>query len=206
MNLSFDRLPINVFDVVVLLVLTAGILRGRKHGMSEELIQLLQWMAVLFGCAAAYEWGGQVFGEFTNLFGRLTRYVMVYVVTAGLIVGLFALIKRGLGGKLIGSDVFGRTEYYLGMASGVMRFFCILLVGLALLNARYFSPAEVRAMQKYTDDVYGSDFFPTLHSVQEAVFEKSASGSWIRQHLGFLLIKPTEPENKQFRQKEFMVP
>jgi len=206
MRWSLDKLPINAFDVVVILVLVGGIMRGRKHGMSEELFELLQWIAILFGCAAAYEWGGTIFGQFTSLFGRLTRYVMVYVATAVLIAAAFALVKRGLGGKLVGSDVFGRTEYYLGMASGVMRFCCILLVGLALLNARYFSPAEIRAMQKYTDDVYGSDYFPGLHSLQETVFEKSITGPYIRQYFGFLLIKPTEPDNKQFKQKEFMMP
>ena len=47
------------------------------------------------------------------------------------------------------------------MGSGLVRFSCMLLAALALLNARYFSPTEVRAMEKYQDDVYGSDFFPT---------------------------------------------
>ena len=122
---------------------------------------------------------------------------------AWLILLVFALIKRAFGGKLLGSDVFGRAEYYLGMGSGLVRFGCMLLVALALLNARYFSPTEVRAMEKYNDDVYGSDYFPSLHSVQEAVFEKSVTGPLIRQHLGFLLIKPTEPEKKEFHQKDF---
>jgi hypothetical protein len=206
MNVSLDKLPINLFDLVVILVIAAGILRGRKNGMSQELISLLEWLTILLGCAAIYEWGGQVFGEFTGLFGRLTRYLVVYVVGALLIVTLFSLLKRGLHGKLLGSDVFGRTEYYLGMVSGVVRCCCMLLVGLALLNARYFSPAEVRAMQKYTDDVYGSDYFPGLHSVQEVVFEKSMTGPWIKDNLGFLLIKPTEPEDKRFHQKEFAIP
>jgi hypothetical protein len=206
MNLSLDKLPINLFDLVVVVVLAAGLMRGRKHGMSEELIQLLQWLAILFGCAWLYEWGGQIFGDFTGLFGRLSRYIMAYIVAALLIVSLFALVKRGLGGKLLGSDVFGRTEYYLGMCSGLVRFSCMLLVGLALLNARYFSPAEVRAMQKYNDYVYGSDYFPGLHSVQEAVFEKSVTGPWIKQNLGFLLIKPTEPDNTEFHMKDAALP
>ena len=204
--MSLDKLPINLFDLIVIVVLAAGIYRGRKHGMSEELIKLLQWLAILFGCAAIYEWGGQMFGEFTSMFGRLSRYLVAYMAGALLITLLFALVKRGLDGKLLGSDFFGHAEYYLGMGSGLVRFSCMLLVALALLNARYFSPTEVRAMQKYNDDVYGSDYFPGLHSVQEAVFEKSITGPWIRQNLGFLLIKPTEPEEKQFHQKEFNMP
>jgi uncharacterized membrane protein required for colicin V production len=206
MNLSLDKLPINAFDLVVLAVLTSGLVRGRKHGMSEELIKLLQWLAILFGCGAVYEWGAQRFGEFTGLFDTLSRYLLAYVGGGLLIVLVFAGIKRVLGGKLLGSDAFGRAEYYLGMGSGLVRFSCMLLVALALLNARYFSPTEVRAMERYQDDVYGSNFFPTLHSIQQTVFQKSVTGPFIQQYFGFLLIKPTPPENKEFHQKEFVGP
>ena len=204
--MSLDRLPINVFDLVVIVVLAAGIFSGRKHGMSQELVNLLQWLTILFGCAAIYEWGGEKCQGFTVLFGRLSGYLTAYVAGALLIVLLFILIKRAFGGKLLGSDFFGRTEYYLGMGSGFVRSGCMLLVALALLNARYFSPTEVRAMEKYTDDVYGSDYFPTLHSMQQVVFEKSITGAWIKQNLGFLLIKPTEPQFTEFHQKDAVLP
>ncbi|HVM50352.1 MAG TPA: CvpA family protein [Candidatus Acidoferrum sp.] len=203
MNLALDKLPINLFDLVVLLVLTAGIFRGRKHGMSEELVHLLQWLAILFGCAALYPLGGQVIGGWTSLFGPLGRYLSAYIAGGVLILLLFALIRRYCGHWLLGSDAFGKAEYYLGMASGLVRFACMLVVVLALLNARYFSPAEVKAMEKYTEDNYGSDYWPTLHSVQQTVFEKSVTGPLIKQHLGFLLIKPTEPQHYEFHQKEF---
>ena len=52
MSMSLDQLPINLFDLVVIAVLAVGIFRGRKHGMSEELLSLLKWLAILFGCAA----------------------------------------------------------------------------------------------------------------------------------------------------------
>ena len=198
-----DKLPFNFFDFVLLAVLVAGVLRGRKHGMSEELLGLFKWLAILIVCAFAYEPIGKMFvGSFTLLF----CYVMAYL-TAGLVVLIvFAGIKRALGGKLIGSDIFGKAEYYLGMGSGLVRFTCMLLAALALLNARYFSPAEVKAMENFQNDVYGSNFFPTLHSVQSAVFERSLLGPWIKENLSFLLIKPTEPENRQFKQKEFEFP
>jgi hypothetical protein len=165
------------------------------------LLSLLRWLTIVFGCALLYEPVGQVFVQFTNLFGLLSGYLLAYVVGALLIVLLFLGIKRLLGGKLLGSDVFGRAEYYLGMGSGLVRFSCMLLAGLALLNARYFSPTEVRAMERFQDDVYGSNFFPTLHSVQASVFDKSLTGPWIKENLGFLLIKPTRPEGKELHQK-----
>ena len=206
MNTSLDHLPINFFDLTVVVVVTLGIHRGRKHGMSEELLNLLQWVVILFGCAVLYQPGGDLIGGFTNMFGRLACYLAAYICAAGVIWLLFVGLKRALNGKLLGSDFFGRAEYYLGMGSGMVRFACILLVGLALLHARYYTPTEVRAMQKFQDDVYGSNFFPTLQSVQTAVFDHSLTGPWIKANLGFLLIKPTEPEHKELHQKEFAFP
>lgn len=204
--MSLDQLPINLFDVLVIALLIAGIARGRKHGMSEELLSVLMWLLILFGCAAFYEVGGQTIEQFTTIFGHLTCYLIAYLVAALVIVLVFLGIKRGLGGKLLGSDIFGQSEYYLGMFAGVVRFSCMLLVGLALLNARYFSPKEVRAMQAYQDDVYGSNYFPTLQSVQASVFDKSLTGPWIKDNLGFLLIKPTAPEDKELHQKMYKLP
>jgi uncharacterized membrane protein required for colicin V production len=206
MNLSLDHLPINLFDLALLVVLTVGIVRGRKHGMSEELLSLLTWLTVLFGCALIYQPGADLIGQFTNMFSRLSCYLLAYLAGAGLIFLLFVGIKRLLGGKLLGSDIFGRAEYYLGMGSGLVRFTCMLLAALALLNARYFSPAEVRAMEARDIDIYGSDFFPGLHSLQATVFDKSLTGPWIKENLGFLLIKSTAPENKELHQKDYVFP
>ena len=206
MNTSLDQLPINLFDLVVILVLAAGIYRGRRHGMSEELLGLCTWLAILFGCAALYQPGAELLGQFTSMFGRLSLYLMAYVGAALLILLLFVGIRRALGGKLLGSDIFGRSEYYLGMASGLVRCTCILLAALALLNARYFSPTEVRAMEKFQDDVYGSNFFPTLQSLQSTVFDKSLTGPWIKRNLDFLLIKPTEPEKRELHKKDAVFP
>ena len=204
--MNLDQLPINLFDLVVIVVLLAGIAKGRKQGMSEELLSLLKWLGILFGCAALYQPGGQFVCGFTSMFGPLSSYMLAYVGGALVVLLVFAGIKRALGGKLLGSDIFGRSEYYLGMASGLVRFSCMLLAALALLNARYFSPLEVRAMEKFQDDVYGSNFFPTLHSLQATVFDKSLTGPWIKQNLGFLLIKPTEPDKRDLHQKDMFVP
>lgn len=206
MNTSLDQLPINLFDLLLIVVLTVGLLQGRKHGMSEELLSLLQWLAIIFGCAVIYQPAADLIAQFTNMFSRLTCYLVAYLLGAIAVSLVFLGIRRSLGGKLMGSDIFGRSEYYLGMGSGLLRFSCMLLMALALLNARYFSPTEVRAMEKYQDDVYGSNFFPTLRSVQATIFDKSLTGPWIKQNLSFLLIKPTEPETKQIHQKEVDLP
>src|ERR1035437_10004398 len=195
--MNLDQLPINLFDLVLIIVLIVGLAQGRKHGMSEELMSLLNWLAILFGCAALYEPAGLFVGGFTSMFGRLSCFLLAYVgVAVGLLL-VFALIKRALGGKLLGSDIFGQAEYYLGMGAGLVRFSCILLAGLALLNARYFNPLEVRAMEKFQDDVYGSNFFPTLHSLQATVFDKSLTGPWIN---------PAAPDKRKLHHRAAVMP
>jgi uncharacterized membrane protein required for colicin V production len=203
--MSLDKLPVNIFDVIVLAVLAVGVWRGRKHGMSEELLMVLKWMSILLGCAFAYEPLGRLIAQEGN-FSLLSSYLMAYVSVALAVLIVFAGVKRGLGGKLLGSDLFGKAEYYLGMGAGLVRCTCMLLVALALLNARFFSDAEIQAMERFQNDVYGSNFFPGLHSLQAMVFERSFMGPVIREGLGFLLIKQTAPEEKKFKQKEYQFP
>jgi len=203
--MTFDQLPVNAFDLILVAVLALGLVRGRKHGMSEELMLLLKWLTIVVACAYVYEPAGAWLARSTP-FSLLTSYIFVYLGSVLLILALFALVKHQIGGKLIGSDIFGRSEYYLGMTSGLVRFACILLAFLALLNARYFSRAEVIADKKYADDLYGADYFPGWHTAQEVVFERSLTGPWIRNNLGFLLIHPTVPEDKSYHQKEAQFP
>jgi uncharacterized membrane protein required for colicin V production len=200
--MNLGALPFNAFDLFLVVVLVLGVLHGRKRGMSGELLNLVKWLAILFVCALAYEPLGALFGQTTSLFSTLSCYLVAYVGAALVVVLLFAAVNRSLGGKLTGSDMFGGAEYYLGMGSGFVRFACILLTGLALLNARYFSPQEVKAEEAFQNDVYGSHYFPTLHTVQSVVFERSLTGPWIKENLSFLLIKPTVPESKELHQKE----
>jgi len=200
--MSLDALPFNAFDLLLVVILAAGIYTGRKEGMSGGLIPLLRWLCIVFICAVAYEPLGNLFNTSTTIFSSLTCYLIAYVGSALIIVATFIGIKRALGGKLLGSDVFGSTEYYFGMGSGLVRFACIVLAFLALLNARLYSSAEIKAREKYVNDVYGKDYFPGLQALQSTVFEKSLTGPWIKENLSFLLIKPTAPEDKALHQKE----
>lgn len=204
--MSLANLPVSFFDALLVAVLGAGLYRGRQHGMSAEALDLAKWLAVLFGSAAVYEVVGRQLALTSRIFGLLSCYIIAYLGAALLILILFALLKRALGGKLLGSDIFGRGEYYLGMVSGMARYSCVLLAALALLNARSFNPVEVRAMRDFQNAQFGSDLFPTLHSLQTSVFQKSCFGPWIRQNLGFLLIKPTEPEHRRLHTKEVRAP
>ena len=202
----FDNLPFNWFDIVLVVWLVMGVFRGRKRGMSAEVMTFLQWVAIVIVCGVAYEPAGKWFSE-TSGFGLLVYYVLAYLVIAGLVALVFIFIKRSIGGKLIGSDAFGKAEYYLGMPTGMLRFACIMIFFLALLNARFYSQKEIEAYDKFQKDVYGSDYFPGLQVLQSSVFEKSLVGPQIKKNLEFLLIKPTPPKGgKEFKQKEWQAP
>ena len=199
--MRFDNLPINWFDVLVLLVLVLGWYRGRKRGMSVEGITMLKWISVIFAAALAYEPMGQWLISVAPL-SKLFAYILSYLLVAAAVAGLFVLLKLGVKGKMAGSDAFGRGEYYLGMPAGMLRFTCVLIAGLALLNARQYRSEEIKGMTKFQMDNYGSEFFPTLQTAQSQVFEQSFLGPHIKEYLGFLLITPTQPEYKPLRRAE----
>ena len=196
--MKLDQLPFNWFDLTVVAVLFFGFTRGRKHGMSEEMMFLIQWIVILFGAAFGYQPLGDFLSQ-TAVMSRLIAYVTAYILCVIGIKIFFSLIKRAVGGKLVGSNLFGSAEYYLGMVAGILRFACVILCALALLNARHYNQEEVRSMKKYQDEVYGSNFFPGLHDIQFSVFVKSFLGPRIHDNLGMLLIQPTDPEKKTLR-------
>jgi uncharacterized membrane protein required for colicin V production len=136
--MNYENLPAGVFDVILALALLMGFFRGRKHGMSEELMKLVKWLILVVVCSLFYQPLGQALAN-SGLFSLLASYIIVYAVLALAVVGVFALFKHYLGEKLVGSDFFGRSEFYLGMGSGVLRFACILVVVLAVLNAPWKS-------------------------------------------------------------------
>ena len=113
-----------------------------------------------------------------------------------------AVFKKATGGKLIGSSVFGRAEYYLGMVAGAVRFLCMLVAALAILNAPYYSKAQVAAATAYQNDLYGADLFPGLSDVQQQVFKESLVGSLVQERASFLLITPTKKETKGLKRRE----
>ncbi len=204
--MSLDRLPFNWFDLVLVAVLIMGIFRGRKRGMSEELMPVLQWVGIVIACSIAYQPLGVWLAD-VSLMSQLMGYLVAYLVTAAGVALAFVFFKRALHGKLIGSDAFGKAEYYLGMPAGMLRFGCVLFAGLALLNAPLYTQQEIQNYKEYQMKNFDSEFFPGLQSLQAYVFEKSLTGPLIKKHLDFLLIKPTvSTRGKQLKQKEWIGP
>jgi uncharacterized membrane protein required for colicin V production len=135
---------ISWFDLLAVVLLLVGITRGRRRGMSEELLDVLQWLTVVVVAGFLHEPLGHFLAAM-SVFSLLWCYVGVYVLLALVIKLTFSVIRRSVGNKLVEGDAFGMGEYYLGMAAGGFRYLCILLVAMAFLNARYFTPQEVKA-------------------------------------------------------------
>lgn len=184
----------NLFDFLVVAVLVAGVMAGRRHGITNELPRLLKWLVLVAFCAAVYPLVGASLAGLGMLNPFLSN-LLGYLACALVVFAFFSMLKRRLEGRFEKSDAFGRAEYYLGMGSGFVRYGCVVVTALALLNAREFTPAELRAQQRFQEQNFGSTVFPTLHNIQVSVFQRSLTGSFINEYFGFLLIAPTHPQS-----------
>ena len=196
-----NALPFNWIDLAIVAVIAIGVTRGRKRGMSEELLEVVKWLVIILACSRLYEPLGGMLSSAT-VFSTLSCYVAVYALLAMLIALIFAAIRRQIGTKLVSSDFFGMGEYYLGMAAGGFRYACIILVAMAFLHARHYSAEELQAQAAQQERDFGSSFFPTFGTFQQSVFHESFAGSQVRQFLGPLLIASTAPSSRGLEKHE----
>ena len=191
------------FDMALLGTILFGSWRGRRHGMTKELLPTLQWLAILFGAAFGHplladllEQQGYIKALFGNQVKEHTAALLsAYVVILAVVFICFTLLKRKLNSKLEGSNMFGGWEYYLGTTAGILRYLSMLLVALALLNGPVYTAADIAATKAYNNRWYGGglkdysgDFIPSLADIQDSIFKQSISGPFIKDKLSILLI------------------
>src|SRR5713226_6074061 len=112
-------------DLLIVVLLVVGVIRGRKRGISEELLDVVKWALIVVAGAFAYEPLGSFLSSSTP-FSQLSSYMAVYMLVMMAFVLLFSFLRGAIGGKLIGCDLFGGAEYYLGMCAGAVRYACII--------------------------------------------------------------------------------
>jgi len=210
---SAGGLPFNWFDLAVVAILIFGFFRGRHNGMSREILPLLQWVCIAVGCGFGYPIAAQFFTN-TLKMDKLMSVVLGYISLALVVLIVFTILKRLFVERLSKGDSFKGGEYYLGMFAGIIRYACIILVALALLNARAYSQAEIDARKESMHQTYGAglpgytgDFFPNPQQIQEQVFEKSYLGPIVKAKLGIILIVsdkagPAAPSSQQPQQQQ----
>ena len=193
-----NAIPISWVDLLVLAVLGVGIVRGRKRGLSEEILDLLKWLLIIIAGGFLYRQLGDAI-YYKTLASLLTFYIIAYLFIGLLIWMVFSFIKQRFGQKLIEGDVFGRFEFYGGMAAGMVRHACVCLAVMSLLHAPFYSDAEREAHRKHVEYNYGSDFFPTVCKFQDSVFLSSLAGQGTKKYLDFLLIEPVSGDASPLR-------
>jgi len=202
----WQHFAFNWFDVALVFVLAFGFWRGRKRGLTKELLPSLQWLAILLGAGLGHvflaDWlqhMGLVKPVFGKTFNERTAALMTSYLAIMLVIFIvFTLLKRKFNPKLEGSNRFGSSEYYLGIIAGLVRYACMVLVALALLNAPFYTPADIAAAKAYNNRWYGGglngysgDFIPSVDEVQVSVFKQSLIGPLIKDNLSMLLINTT---------------
>ena len=179
---------VGLFDVLLIIALGLGIWRGKVRGISEELLEFLQWLVIVVAAGFLYSMIGDllVAAKMPRLAANITGYIMVMIVVSI----IFTLISKSVGNKLVDSDFFGSWEYRLGMMAGAMRYLCIWISLLALLSARYFDAATVDAQRKAQEKEAGIVLIPTWGILNRMAFYDSFSGPYIRQYLAHQLMTP----------------
>src|SRR5690606_37706881 len=102
------------FDLLLAGLLIFGFLRGRKRGMSEEMLDVFQWLTIIVVGALLYDPVGKLISRSGSM-GLLYAYVIAYLLVALILKLVFSTVKRAVGEKLVHADAFGSFEYYLGM-------------------------------------------------------------------------------------------
>src|SRR5437016_5950716 len=115
--MKFQQLAPGVFDLIAVGMIIIGLVRGKTRGMSQELLDVFRWLVTVVGAAALYKPLGKFIADSTHL-SLLFAYLWTYLGIALTIYLVFAAIKRAVGEKLVGSVVFGRMEFFLGMWAG----------------------------------------------------------------------------------------
>jgi uncharacterized membrane protein required for colicin V production len=181
-NAKFDY-----FDIVAVIWLIIGLLRGRKRGMSQELLPLLQWVGIVIAAGLLYESFGQIIHQHT-FFSALWSYVTAYLLVAAGVHLVYLWFKQMFAVKLVEGNFFGRAEFYLGMSAGAVRYACMLLAVVALMNSRVATDGELAKTEKFQKENFSDVRFPTYGGLQRDVLVKSFSGNWIRSNLKSVMI------------------
>ena len=197
------RLLFGWFDLALVGMLVLGFWRGRKNGMTKEIIPAFRWLLIVIVAGFGYQLLGNMLIHsgfirhiaIRNVDQNTEAYLVSYLGLAGAVALVFVYLNKFFARKLEGSSLFGSSEYYLGMISGVVRYSSMAIFGLALLHAPHYTQAEVAAQQAYDQRWYGGDlkgfsgdYIPSMNEVQMAVFHNSLLGPFIDKGLNALLI------------------
>jgi len=194
MKQTLQHLSPGVFDLFAVGLIIFGIIRGRVRGMSQELLDVFEWLVIVAAGGFLYVPLGKLIASNVHL-SLLFSYLLAYIGIMIVVQILFGFIKKAVGEKIVSADAFGSLEFYLGMIAGGVRYACMIIFVLAILNAKYVPPEQVAAQKKAVQENFGTITIPTISSMQQMVFKESMTGPLITKYLNEQLIKPTPYES-----------
>lgn len=192
---ALSRMNFNYVDIIVIVWLIIGLFRGRKRGMSQEFLPTLQWVAIVIVAGLFYSPFALLIHQQAQ-FEQLWSNIMAYVLIGFGVHLVYLWVRHLINEKLVGSDLFGRAEYYLGMIAGMVQFACILIAACALINSRLVTKSELAKTEKAQSDAFSDIRFPTFGSIQQEVLFKSYSGTFVENNLHPILIASVLPNAK----------
>ena len=197
------------FDFLLILTVFAGCVIGKKRGMSGELEDTLQWLAIVIASGLGCVFVRDLLINYSD-FGRLTCSMLGYLICALTVKLIFSSIRKAVGHKLVEGDFFGRAEYILGCVAGGVRFFCILFFLVSLLQSKMITEEERQAVEQSQQDSFESIRFPTLSQVQYDIRKHSFFGrKYFYVYLEPLLIEPARngglPKDSLRKKREEMI-
>jgi hypothetical protein len=184
---ALSRLSVNYVDFFVVVWLIIGLAYGRKRGMTQELLPTIQWLAIVIVAGIFYRPLALIVRQYCR-FEMLWSNVFAYILIAFAVHLVYLWIKQLIHQKLIGTDIFGRGEYYLGALAGMVHFGCMFILVCSLMNSRIITRAELAKNDKAQGDAFSDIRFPTYGTVQQAVLFQSFAGTLIETNLNSVLI------------------
>ncbi len=193
-----NKANFNYFDIIAVLWLIIGLFRGRKRGFSQELLPLMQWLGIVTAAGLLY-WPFSPLVRQNTQFSAVWSNVTAYLLIAAGVHLIYLWFRQMFAEKLMEKDLFGSGEFYLGMMAGVVRFACMILVVMALMNSRIESAAELAKTEKFQKDWFSDIRFPTYGEFQQDVLFKSYVGNLVQSNLKSVLIASVtaSPAKKQ---------
>lgn len=173
-------LVVGWFDPLFLFMLGLGFWLGRRRGASQEYFAVGQWFlfAVMGGLMSRAL--GKLMAKWLGM-GLYGTSLLGYVVGGGLVLIAAAMLRTYNVHQMLDAQFFGKAETPAGGGLGLLKWFAILLIPLAVLHARKVpDPAAPR----------------TLHDrVHVLVCDRSLTGAALEKAGAFLLI----PESTEAR-------
>jgi|SRR5690554_352048 membrane protein required for colicin V production len=171
-----DWLPINIVDLIVIVVLLLSALLAFSRGFVHEVLGVGAWVAAIF----ATLW---LFSPVQEIARELISIELLADIAAGVAIFLVALILFSIVSRMIGRRVressLGFLDRTLGVLFGLARgvvIICLLWLGLAWLMPEDQHPEWLRTAQALPLVTAGADFIRTLVP-QDFELQQAGEGS-----------------------------